>query len=76
MAKILGSLAILGTIGLGVLWFFGLLYNWLWLGVVNSGSLELVFIYTVLFVLFLVFTIPIIVILGILLYASLVIFFD
>jgi hypothetical protein len=39
------------TIGTGV-WIFFILYNWLWLGIVNSESTGMIVGYGILFILF------------------------
>jgi hypothetical protein len=65
MSKILGVLTFVGVTSLGFLWFWGVLYNWLWLGLVNAGSTGWIIVFGLLFFIFLICTIPVIVLLAI-----------
>ena len=65
----MGKLAGLGigiiTTLLGILWFYGIMYNWLWLGLVNSSSTGWIIGFGILFVIFLILTVIVVVFLGI-----------
>ncbi len=64
----MGKLAGLGigiiTTLLGILWFYGIMYNWLWLGLMNSSSTGWIIGFGILFVIFLFLTIVVVVLLG------------
>lgn len=50
---------------IGFIWFWGILYNWLWLGIVHSSSTGWIVGYLVLFIIFALLSIPIVILLGI-----------
>jgi len=64
MSKLLGLGIGIGTTFLGIIWFYFIMYNWLWLGLVNSASTGWLLGFGILFVIFLILTVPVIVLLG------------
>lgn len=63
--KLGGVLTAIGVTLLGFMWFYGIMYNWLWLGLVHSGSTGWIVGYMLLFIIFVILSIPVIVLLGI-----------
>lgn len=61
---------------LGFLWFYGILYNWLWLGLVHSASTGWIVGYALLFIIFVLLSIPIVIGLGIGYIIGFVLLFD
>ena len=57
------TLGIIVTL-LGILWFYEVLYNWLWLGLVHSTSTGWIIGYALLFFIFVILTIVVIVLLA------------
>lgn len=64
MSKIAGILTGLGVTALGILWFYGVMYNWLWLGLVHSRSTGWIVGYALLFIIFVIISVLIIILLG------------
>jgi hypothetical protein len=60
MGKLAGLTLGIGTTILGFVWFYGIMYNWLWLGLVNSNSLGWGLGYAMLFLIFLALSIPVV----------------
>jgi len=64
MSKLAGlGIGIVTTL-LGILWFYGIMYNWLWLGLVNSSSTGWIIGFGILFVIFLFLTVVAVVLLA------------
>ena len=59
MSKLLGVVIGSGVTLAGIIWFYLILYNWLWLGLVNSGSTGWIIGFVILFVIFLLLSIPV-----------------
>ena len=64
MSKLTGLLTGLGVTALGVLWFYGVMYSWLWMGLTHSTTNGWIVGYAILFIIFLILSIIIIVFLG------------
>jgi len=64
MGKAGSILAGLGVTGLGILWFYGIMYLWLWEGLVHAGSNGWIAGYAILFIIFLIISIIVIIFLG------------
>lgn len=64
MSKLAGLTLEVVVTFLGFLWFYGVLYNWLWLGLVHSSSTGWIIGYALLFFIFVILTIVVIVLLA------------
>jgi hypothetical protein len=61
VGKLAGILIGTGVTLGGLLWFYGLMYNWLWVGLINSKSDMWILSYSILFIIFLLLSFPIII---------------
>ena len=66
MSKLGGILTAIGVTFLGFLWFYGVMYSWLWLGLLHSTTTGWIAGYAVLFAIFLIisFVVLILLVLG------------
>ena len=63
MSLLYGIGMFLGVTGAGIIWFYFLLYNWIWLGLVDSTTYGWILGYLVLFIIFFLLSIPVIILL-------------
>lgn len=52
MTKLLGCLTAMGVTALGILWFYGVIYSWLWVGLTHSTAIGATVGYSIMFILF------------------------
>ena len=69
--NVFGVLGIMFTFLLAAVWYYGVMYSWIWCGLVSSSAIGWVVGYVVLFVMFLFISILVTMLLGLLFVASL-----